>query len=79
MITNGVEQKPSTMAMLELADRIHTHPAGSTWVVPSGFSVWKPQYNRKVVQVVGDNSEVNGRLKRIFMELGWSVVERELL
>jgi hypothetical protein len=30
------------------------------------------------VQVVGDNSEVNGRLKRIFMELGWSVIEREL-
>lgn len=79
MITNGVEQKPTTMAMLELADRIHTHPTGCTWVVPSGFSVWKPQNKRKVVQVVGDNSEVNGRLKRIFMELGWSVVERELL
>jgi len=79
MITNGVEQRPTTMAMLELADRIHSHPSGSTWVVPSGFSVWKPQRNSKVVQVVGDNSEVNGRLKRIFMELGWSVVERELL
>jgi hypothetical protein len=78
MITNGVEQKPTTMAMLELSDRIHSHPSGSTWVVPSGFSVWKPQRNRKVVQVVGDNSEVNGRLKRIFMELGWSVIEREL-
>lgn len=51
---------------------------GGVWVCANGFSVWKVHKKRKVAQVVGDDSKVNRLLKATFLQLGWSVLEREL-
>jgi hypothetical protein len=78
MITHCTDQKASPIAIENLLNRLKACPNVSTWVVPAGFSIWKAQKQPRMVQVVGDNSEINGRIKRTFMELGWSVLEREM-
>jgi hypothetical protein len=48
------------------------------WIVPDGFSVWRFNKDLKIAEVAGDNSNLNGKIKRLILELGWSVAEWEL-
>lgn len=68
----------SVSAFLFAHELIRKVKEGGVWVCANGFSVWKLHKKRKVAQVVGDNSEVNRSLKALFLNLGWSVLEREL-
>ncbi|NBP30471.1 MAG: hypothetical protein EBV23_13030 [Flavobacteriia bacterium] len=50
---------------------------GGVWKCPDGRSEWRVYKRKRLIRVTGEDNELNRRIKKVLLILGFSVLEIE--